>query len=148
MVKTLIRAALGLAVLLIVLGLPAVEPLHLVLVTLLAAWLAVASLLHHAALGLSHWDRSRIRAPRIPLRFGGSTGRFSLRRIDRGRKVVVTNGPEVVAEVIAADAGDEVVVYDIAASGTELDDLGSAIGQAIEITVAARTRERHHLPFE
>jgi len=147
--KPLLRALLGLVALMVIVRLPAVEPLHLVVVTLLATWLCFASVLHQVALWLARWGWFHARAPRIPLRFDGSTGRFSLRRFDSGRKVVVTDGSEVVAEVIAADAGDEVVVYDTeAVTDAELDELGSAIGQAIEITVAAGARPVSRLPFE
>lgn len=149
-IHTLLRAALGAVALLVVTRLQAYEPQHIALVVLLgAAWLLTSSVVHFVALRLTGWARSVRRAPTIPLRFAGPMGRFVLRRLDRGTRVEVHAGMEVVAEVIAGESGDEVVVYDIGgvAEG-ELPELGSAIGQAMEITVAATRGASRYRPFE
>ena len=149
-VQAVLRAALGVVALFVVTSLETYEPQHIALVVLLgAAWLLTSSVVHLAALRLGGWLRSVRRAPTIPLRFTGSMGRFVLRRLERGARVEVHAGMEVVAEVVAGESGDEVLVYDIAGvAESELPELGSAIGQAIEITVAATNASSRNLPFE
>lgn len=148
--QAVLRAALGVVALFVVTSLETYEPQHIALVVLLgAAWLLTSSVVHLVALRLGGWLRSMRRAPTIPLRFTGSMGRFVLRRRERGARVEVHAGMEVVAEVVAGESGDEVRVYDIAAvSESELPELGSAIGQAIEITVAATGANSRYRPFE
>jgi hypothetical protein len=60
--------------------------------------------------------------------------------------VEVRAGAEVVAEAIATDDGDELVVDFDAPEDSELEAFGAAIGQAIEMAAAAdadRPDERH-----
>lgn len=149
-VQAVLRAALGVVALFVVTSLGTYEPQHIALVVLLgAAWLLTSSVVHLAALRIGGWLRSVRLAPTIPLRFTGSMGRFVLRRLERGARVEVHAGMEVVAEVVAGESGDEVLVYDIAGvAESELPELGSAIGQAIEITVAATKASSRNLPFE
>ena len=105
--------------------------------TLLGLWLSAASLVSYFTMrmGTAKWTR-----PLIPLRFSGPTGRFVLRRLRNGRRVEVVAGPQVVAELTATDVGDEIVVNAGMVSDAELGDLGSAIGQAIEMVAAAEAR--------
>ncbi|MGH2383939.1 MAG: hypothetical protein ACRDGB_02655 [Candidatus Limnocylindria bacterium] len=142
--QTLFRALVGAAALVVVLRFEAYEPRHLALATVLgAAWLCTSSLVHYTALRVIRWSYAMRRAPTIPLRFAGPTGRFTLRRLDLGTKVEVRAGIDLIAEVTAADDGDEVVVRDVGTiTATELSELGSAIGQAMEITAAATRRRR------
>ena len=149
-IHTLLRAALGLVAVLLVTQLQVYEPQHIALVVLLgAAWLLTSSVVHFAALRVAGWASSIRHAPTIPLRFGGPMGRFVLRRLERGTRVEIHAGAEVVAEVIAGASGDEVVVYDIGGvADGELPELGSAIGQAMEITVAATRGASRYRPFE
>jgi hypothetical protein len=51
--------------------------------------------------------------------------------------VEVVAGPAVVAEVRATDLRDEIVLHAETVPEEELADLGSAIGQAIEMAAAA-----------
>lgn len=148
--QTLFRALVGGAALVVVIQFEAYEPRHLAVATLLgAAWLCTSSLVHFAALRLVRWSHAIRRSPTIPLRFAGPMGRFTLRRLDRGTRVEVRAGIDLVAEVTAADGGDEVVVYDgEVLSEIELPELGSAIGQAMEITAAADRKRRRAIPFE
>lgn len=149
-IVALVRAVLGAGTVLAIVRLDIWEPSHIAVPTLLAAaWLCAASLLHLAGLELTRLTAPVRRGPGIPLRFAGSTGRFVLRRLGRAR-VEVRAGSEVVAEVVADDLGDELVVYDVESlSEAELPELGSAIGQAMEMTVAAtRTGTGYQNPFE
>lgn len=141
--QTLFRAMVGAAALVVVLRFEAYEPRHLAVATLLgAAWLCTSSLVHYTALRVVRWSHAMRRAPTIPLRFAGPTGRFTLRRLDRGTRVEVRAGIDLIAEITAAGAGDEVVVHDVGTMATdELPELGCAIGQAMEIAAAA-TRGR------
>jgi hypothetical protein len=72
----------------------------------------------------------------IPLRTGGF-GRFSLHARGDGRHVEVRDGPIVVAEAIAADDRDELVVDFDAVADADLDAYGAAVFGAIEIAAAA-----------
>lgn len=146
----LFRAALGAVAVMAVVRLEFHEPPIVALVTLIvAAWLCLGSLFDVAAVKLMRLAASMRRGPSIPLRFSGPTGRFLLRRLSRSR-VEVRAGSELVAEVAIHDLGDELVVYDVAPlAEAELPELGSAIGQAMELMVAAsRTEGGHHNPFE
>jgi hypothetical protein len=105
---------------------------------LLALWLCTASLISYFGMRLRQSEGAVARRRFIPLRFAsGPTGRFALRPRGDGRKVEVTAGPQVVAEVIASDVRDEIVLHAEAVPDEELRDLGSAIGQAIEMAAAA-----------
>lgn len=102
---------------------------------LIGAWLLVASLVRYAGI------RRRARLPMfrraIPIRFRGDLGRFTLRAHGDGRHVEVRAGSDVVAEAIATDARDELVVNLESVDDAELDALGAAIGTAIELVAAA-----------
>ena len=110
---------------------------------LIGLWLCVASLINYFDLRLARPFSSPASAPSaprrslIPLRFSGPTGRFVLRPRGDGRKVEVVAGPAVVAEVSATDLRDEIVLHTETVPEEELADLGSAIGQAIEMAAAA-----------
>lgn len=104
---------------------------------LLALWLCTASLISYFGMPLPQSAAEVSRRRLIPLRFSGPTGRFGLRPRGDGRKVEVTAGSEVVAEVIAADLRDEIILHFDAVEDGELPDLGSALGQAIEMAAAA-----------
>lgn len=139
-VTPLLRAALGAFVVLLIVLLPSQEPWFLAWgAALLGGWLCVASLLTYLPPRRPRVPRAGRdpRRPTIPLRFSGSTGRFVLRVRGDGRRVEVRSGPEIVAEVIAADSGDEIVVYPDIVPDNDLEHLGSAIGQAIEMAEAA-----------
>jgi len=109
---------------------------------LIGAWLLVASLTRYAALH-RQFSMPTFRRP-IPIRFAGNLGRFTLRPRGDGRRVEVRAGDDVVAEAIATDEQDELVVDLEAVSDAELDALGTAIGKAIEMAAAAdEGREIH-----
>ena len=104
---------------------------------LLAFWLCAASLIRYFGIGFPQPASEVSRLRLIPLGFSGPTGRFSLRPRGDGRKVEVTAGSEIVAEVLASDLRDEIIIdYDAVEDG-ELPDLGIALGQAIEMAAAA-----------
>lgn len=73
----------------------------------------------------------------IPIRFSGDLGRFELRSLGDGRRVEVRTGEAVVAELVATDEGDELVVDFSLADDPEVDAFGAAIGMAIEMVAAA-----------
>jgi hypothetical protein len=102
---------------------------------LIGVWLLFASLTRYAAL------HRRLRMPTfrrpIPIRFGGNLGRFTLQARGDGRRVEVHAGAEVVAEAVATDERDELVVDLEAVDDAELDAFGSAIGEAIEMVAVA-----------
>lgn len=101
---------------------------------LLGAWLLLATLVRYAARP-RHVTPPLFRRP-IPIRFGGNVGRFTLRSFGDGRRVEVRAGSEIVAEAIATDERDELVIHLDAVEDRELDALGAAIGEAI-VRVAA-----------
>lgn len=148
--NSLFRAIVGGMTVLAIMRLEIREPPAVVLAALAAGgWLCLASLFDAAAMVLM-WLASRdLQNPSIPLRFAGSTGRFMLRRWERSR-VEVTAGSAVVAELVTNPRGDELVVYDVASiSAAELPDLGSAIGQAMEIMATdAQSEGDAYPPFE
>jgi hypothetical protein len=111
-----------------------ITPIQRYAIALLGAWLCVASAIRYAAL------RAESRPERswwIPLRFSGDIGRFKLRPRGDGRRVEVRAGQEVVAEAIATDERDELVLNTDLVADSELDALGAALGQAIEMAAAA-----------
>jgi hypothetical protein len=103
------------------------------------------------AIWLVGWARARRPAssspPRqwIPIRFSGSLGRFALRRRGDGRHVeIVAAAGQTVAEVVATDEGDEIVLHATVAAA-ELEHFGAALGQAIEIVIEA---DEAHLDWD
>jgi hypothetical protein len=115
----------------------AILPLELALrvaIGLLACWVTVALLVRYIGM-----LRVPARAGRkwIPVRFTGSLGRFRLQPRGDGRRVQVVAGAQVVAEAIATDDLDELVVDFEAAADAELDEFGAAIGRAIEMVATA-----------
>lgn len=137
-VTALSQALLGAAAVLIVLLVPTRDLGPLAWgPALLALWLCAASLISYFGMRLPRSARVVPRRQFIPLRFSGPTGRFALRPRGDGRKVEVTAGPRVVAEVLASDLRDEIVLHGEAVPDEELRDFGSAIGQAIEMAAAA-----------
>ena len=121
-----------------------IEPMHRYAAALLGIWLLFASLIRYV--GLRGAASPLARGRWIPLRFTGELGRFQLRPRGDGRRVEVRAGAEVVAEAIATDEGDELLVDFEAPDDSELEAFGTAIGQAIEMAAAAdadRPEERH-----
>lgn len=111
-------------------------------VLLLGTWLVVGTLISYAA---SH-DMAASKVQRsIPIRFSGYLGRFSLRPLGDGRRVEVRTGEAVVAELIARDEGDELIVDFSLADDPDVDAFGAAIGLAIQIVVAA-DQDAHRSP--
>jgi hypothetical protein len=109
---------------------------------LLAIWLCLGSMLVYVA---EHRTRpQRVRLPLIPLHFSGPTGRFTLRRRGDGRQVEIVSDGVVLAEVKATDLRDEIELHEAVAS-EEIEELGSAIAQAIEIVSDA---DEAHLDWD
>ena len=102
---------------------------------LIGVWIVFASLIRYVAFDREHPMHTFRRA--IPIRLSGNLGRFTLRSLGDGRRVEVRAGAEVVAEAIATDERDELVVDLDAVDDAELDALGAAIGEAIEMVAAA-----------
>jgi hypothetical protein len=102
-------------------------------------WLCVAGLLIYLCYFRMFRSalRSRPRSVSIPLRFAGSTGRFSLRPRGNGSRVEIVTGDAVVAEIVATDLGDEIVVDTAEVADGDVVYLGSAIGQAIDMAASA-----------
>jgi hypothetical protein len=103
-------------------------------VLLLGTWLAFAALIRCVA--LYHMAAPKPQR-RIPIRFSGGLGRFELRSRGDGRRVEVRTGEAVVAELIARDEGDELVIDFSIADEPDVDAFGAAIGLAIEMVAAA-----------
>jgi hypothetical protein len=103
-------------------------------VVLLGTWLVIGTLIRHVA---SHRQAAPEALPPIPIRFSGTLGRFRLRPRGDGRRVEVTSGDAIVAELIARDEGDELIVDFSLADEPDVDAFGAAIGLAIEMVVAA-----------
>jgi hypothetical protein len=124
-------AVIAIALVLVLPGPPALR----VTVVLVGAWLLIGSVFRYEAL------RQRVSLPMfrrsIPIRFGGNLGRFTLRALGDGRRVEIHAGAGVVAEAIATDEGDELVVDLEAVDDADLDALGTAIGAAIEMVATA-----------
>jgi hypothetical protein len=105
---------------------------------LLALWLILGSVLVYGVRFGTGWRAPR--APIIPLRFSGSTGRFALRKRGDGRQVEIVSEGVVLAEVTATDVQDEIAVNQ-PVPADELEELGSALGQAM--TMAADADAAH-----
>ena len=103
-------------------------------VLLLGTWLLFGALIRYVA---SHAMAAPEPLRWIPIRFSGDLGRFELRSRGDGRRVEVRTGEAVVAELIASDEGDELVVDFGLADDPDVDDFGAAIGLAIEMVAAA-----------
>jgi hypothetical protein len=131
---TLYAVALATLSLVVALVTPAASAIRLA-AALIGAWLLIASLIRYAALH-RRLQMPTFRRP-IPIRFGGNLGRFTLRARGDGRRVEVRVGAEVVAEAVATDERDELVVDLEAVDDAELDAFGSAIGEAIEMVAVA-----------
>jgi hypothetical protein len=105
-----------------------------VLAILLGTWLAVGGVIRGAV-------ASRPPAPdpqrQIPVRFSGSLGRYEVRTRGDGRRAEVRTRDIVLAELIARDDGDELVVDFSIADQPDVDAFGAAIGLAMEMVVAA-----------
>jgi hypothetical protein len=129
--KTLTSLAIGVAA--IELGLVLRDPAGYA-VLLLGTWLAFAALICCVA----PYDTAPPKPQRrIPIHFSGGLGRFELRSRGDGRRVEVRTGEAVVAELIARDDGDELVVDFSLADDPDVDAFGAAIGLAIELVAAA-----------
>ena len=131
---TLIAAALAVLCLAAALLLPA-DPAVRFAAALIGAWLLFAALIRSAR--FSREAATAIFRRPIPIRFSGQLGRFTLRPRQDGRRVEVRAGGEVVAEAIASDERDELLVDLEGVEDDELDALGVAIGKAIEMAAAA-----------
>lgn len=132
--RYLLLVAVTASLLVLVALLSPVQPLQRHAAALLGIWLCVASLIRYLALPT---ELSRESNGWIPVRFSGDLGRFELRARGDGRRVEVRAGSEVVAEAIASDEGDHLLLDFEAASDSELEAFGAAIGQAIEMVAAA-----------
>lgn len=126
--------ALIAALYLLIMGLSPLQPMQRNAAALVGIWLCIASLIRYVA---ERAELSREAIRWIPLRFSGDLGRFELRPRGDGRRVEIRAGSEIVAEAIASDDGDELVLDFEAADDAELDEFGAAIGQAIEMVAVA-----------
>jgi hypothetical protein len=112
----------------------------------LGAWLILAALTRYVAPGDAAVPES---VRRIPIRFSGGLGRFTVRSHGDGRHVEVLGpGKTVVAELFATHERDELVVDFGLADDPDVDAFGAAIGLAIEMVAAAdeelpESREDH-----
>ncbi len=127
--------ALSAALYVLVMLLSPVQPMQRHAAALFGIWLCIASLIRYVALRTESSSREPIRW--IPLRFSGDRGRFELRPRGDGRRVEIRAGSEILAEAIASDDGDELVLDFEAIGDAELEAFGAAIGQAIEMVAAA-----------
>ncbi len=113
---------------------------------MLGAWLCLSALVQ--------WRRLRRAPPRlIPIAFLGTTGPFRLRVRSRGREVTIHRGWRVVAMASAARWRDRLVVHPDGVEDAELEALGVAIGQAIQVVagdaaVAGAERPTHARPHD
>jgi hypothetical protein len=107
---------------------------------LLALWLFFGSLLVYAGMH----RRSQPHASFIPLRFAGPMGRLLLRKRGDGRHIEIVSDGVVLAEVKATDLQDEIVLHE-AVPSDELENLGSALGHAIEMVSDA---DEAHLDWD
>jgi len=131
----LFHAALGASFVLVIVLVP-IWPWQLYSIALVGIWICFASLIRYAALVTQRPAPSESRRW-IPLRFTGPIGRFRLRPRGDGRRVEVRASSQIVAEVIAADGGDEIVLDPEAVADSELEAFGTALGRAIEMAAAA-----------
>lgn len=126
-------AVVGVAFVLLIALLP-IAPTQRLSAALLGVWLCFASVIRY----LSLRAESSTQALRwIPLKFSGELGRFELRPRGDGRRVEVRAGPVVVAEAIATDEQDVLVLNNPVVAESELEVFGTALGQAIEMAAAA-----------
>lgn len=133
--QAIFGAILGALFVLIIAMVP-LQPWQLNAAGLLGAWLCLGSLITYWSMIVERTTPAE--TPRwIPLRFSGPTGRFRLRPRGDGRRIEVCASSQVVAEVIAADSGDEIVLGPNPIAECELDEFGTALGRAIEMAVAA-----------
>lgn len=140
----LFLAVLGASFVLVIALLP-IWPWPLNSIALLGVWICFASLIRYWALVAERASPPESRRL-IPLAFSGPIGRFRLRPRGDGRRVEVRASAQVVAEVIAADEGDQLVLDPETVADSELEAFGTAIGRAIEMAAAAdedRPTERH-----
>jgi hypothetical protein len=135
-------ALVGAAGILVVANLPAGFPVIAQAGVLLSVWLFVGSLLlaYAARHSASPQPPRSPRTPSIPLRFSGSMGRFRLRPRGDGRHVEIVSEGVVLAEVKATDLQDQIEFHE-AVPSEDVEDLGSALGQAIEL--ASHADEAH-----
>ena len=131
----LFRAVLSAAFVLIVVLLP-IPPWQLIPAALLGVWLSFASLIGYVGLRAARMSPAET-SRSVPLRFSGPIGRFRLRPYGDGRRIEVRAGSQVVAEVIAADEGDEIMLNPETVADSEMDAFGTALGRAIEMAAAA-----------
>lgn len=129
----IISVVIAVLYVLVVLLLPTV-PVNRYVLVLPGLWLLAASLRRYATLGS---EPAVVRIRWIPLAFAGDLGRFHVRPRGDGRRVEVRAGSLVVAEALATDNGDELLIDFDAALDSELEAFGTAIGQAIDMVVAA-----------
>ncbi len=143
--KALGRAVLGAVAVLVVGLLPSQATSEVTAAAaLLGVWLCVSSLI-----GYSEGRRPAIAPvdhprPLIPIRFSGPTGAFSLRARGDGRLVQILAAKVAVAEVQASDFRDEIRILR-PVTPDEVEDFGSALGQAIEMACAA---EEAHMEWD
>ncbi|MEO6577500.1 MAG: hypothetical protein ABIO99_01185, partial [Candidatus Limnocylindria bacterium] len=142
------RIALAIGGTTTIVGFGAWDPITVAVPTLLiGVWLGIGAGIHAVQLIASRSRAALAAIPSIPLSFAGPTGRFALRRRDRARIQVVA-GEAIVAEIVADERGDELVIYEVSDHDeTELIELGSAIGQAIELAAANPSSELPPAPF-
>ncbi len=139
----MLRSALCGALTLLVIALLPNRPLQFLAPSLLGLWLLIASLIRYVELRAEQGSEP----PRdIPIGFSGSIGRFRVRARGDGRRVEVVGGSQVLAEAIASDDGDELVLHSEDVPDSELGAFGNALGLAIEMAAVAdedRPTERH-----
>ena len=125
----------GIAVLGMIAALAApIEPAPRMVLVLLASWLLVAAILRVRD---ADPDLQSAKRRWIPLQFEGDPGRFRMVARGDGRRVQVHDGPHVVAEAIATDIGDELVINSVPVEEADLEAFGAALGQAIDMAAAA-----------
>ncbi len=115
--STLRTVALGTLYVAVVLLMP-IAPMFRYPAALVGVWVVFAGLIRYAGLH-RELTTPTFRRP-IPIHFAGSLGRFTLRARGDGRRVEVRAGPEVVAEAIATDERDELIVDFDAVDDSEL----------------------------
>jgi len=131
--NALFSALVGALYVLVILLLP-IPPMQRYTAALFGVWLGIVSLIRYVTLRAEP-PTEALRS--IPLRFSGELGRFRLRPRGDGRRVEVRAGSELVAEAIATDDGDELVLHAQHVADSELGAFGTAIGQAIEMAAVA-----------
>lgn len=125
----------GIAILGMIAALAApIEPAPRLVLVLLASWLLAAAFLRIRA---ASPDRQPTERRWIPLQFEGDPGRFRMVARGDGRRVEVRDGPQVVAEAVATDIGDELVINSVPVEDADLEAFGAALGQAIDMAAAA-----------